>query len=113
MWEIVVSNFWYIGCQDQVYVCMQFGYIDYLNGCYEIFEQVFEEVIWLMRICSLCDFFVIYGKQISLYGKFGDFEKMYEIYCEGNVIVSCCGILKYNFYFVEVMKNNFEEVKDY
>lgn len=113
MRQIVESNFRNLNCQDKSYIIMQLGYLDYLNGDYGESEKKYTKASEIMTTCSPCDLPVIYGKRISLYGKLRNIPKMTAIYREADSIASYYKIPKYNLYLVEVMRNTFEEMKEY
>ena len=114
MQRIKNNGFRNINISNQSFLIMQMGYLFYLDKNYKLAEAEYDEAITKMRQSSPCDLPIIYGKKIALYGAMGETEKMKLCYQWSKYYADSCGILKYNLYAAEMMRNTYKNtLKNY
>ena len=106
-------NFKYLSQNNQAFIVMQEAYLAYLEGDYKPSERLYDEAIQKMLNSDPKDLPIVYGKKISLYAKMDLPQKMDESYDKAVHYAKLYGILKYQLYAAEMMRNAFKEMNDY
>lgn len=114
MKQLANTNYKNISDINQSILMMQQGYLSYLDKNFTLAEIQYDEAIDKMRISNSCDLPIIYSKKIALYGALNNIDKMQECYKIANRYADSCGILKYNLYAAEMMRNTYKNnIKDF
>lgn len=107
------KQFKHVSISTKAWIIMQEGYIKMLNNKYTQSESLLNEAFTLLKENSPEDLPNIYGKKIELYDKMGLIEQRDIAYMEGTRLAKKYNKIKYEMYLNEVMRNIFQERKDF
>lgn len=103
----------HISLPTKSWIVMQDGYIKMLDGKFKESEQLLNEAIQIVSTISPENLPNIYGKKIELYNKMKLYEKRDAAFQEGLILAKKYNKIKYEMYLYQVMRNIFQENKDY
>lgn len=106
-------NYKHLTVPTKCWIIMQDGYIKMLDKKYKESEQILDRAIELVASDSPENLPNIYGKKIELYNKMGLFDQRDYAFKEGLRLAKKYNKVKYEMYLYQVMRNIFQENKDF
>lgn len=106
-------NFMHLSIPTKSWIIMQDGYIKMLDEKFNESEKLLDEAIAIVAKNSPENLPNIYGKKIELYNKMKLYEKRDKAFQEGLILAKKYNKIKYEMYLYQVMRNIFQENKDY
>ncbi len=111
--ELRVSNFEFLEDKVKAWVIMQEGYISMLNRAFNKAEDLLDSAESLIISSAPNSVANIHGKKIELYHRSGQYEKRDALIAHALELTRSQGHIKYELYLLEIIKNIYQEVKDF
>lgn len=92
---------------------MQDGYIKMLDGKFKESEKLLDEAIAIVAKNSPENLPNIYGKKMELYNKMNLYQRRDKAFQDGLILAKKHNKIKYEMYLYQVMRNIFQENKDF
>ena len=106
-------NFKHLSTPTKSWIIMQDGYIKMLAKKFKESEKLLDEAIAIVAKNSPENLPNIYGKKIELYNRMKLYGKRDKAFQEGITLAKEYNKIKYEMYLYQVMRNMFQENKDY
>jgi signal transduction histidine kinase len=113
MQVLAKSNYQYLETGDQSKIFMQEAYLLFQKKEFAAANLRYDVAIEKMKIASICNLPMIYGKKIQLYGAMKNESAMQAMYAKSMAAADSCHIWKYNLYTTEMMWKSYEAMPDY
>ncbi len=106
-------NFQYLSVPTKSWIIMQDGYIKMLDGKFKESEKLLDEAIAIVAKNSPENLPNIYGKKMELYNKMNLYQRRDKAFQDGLMLAKKHNKIKYEMYLYQVMRNIFQENKDF
>lgn len=106
-------NFQYLSVSTKSWIIMQDGYIKMLDGKFKESEKLLDEAIAIVAKNSPENLPNIYGKKMELYNKMNLYQRRDKAFQDGLILAKKHNKIKYEMYLYQVMRNIFQENKDF